>query len=74
MPDARLHDLRHEAGSALGDAGIPEHAIRAALGHARGSKGTAGYLHARERWLLEAAKAAAARLEVLRDADPPGRA
>jgi integrase len=74
MPDVKIHDLRHEAGSALGDAGIPEHAIRAALGHAPGSKVTAGYLHARERWLLEAAKAAAARLEALRDAEPAGRA
>ena len=74
MPDLRLHDLRHEAGSALGDAGIPEHAIREALGHAPGSKITAGYLHAREQWLIEAAKAASARIEALRDAEPAGRA
>ena len=59
--DLHWHDLRHEALSRLGEAGVPAHDLKALAGHANLST-TQRYLNSQEVRMHQAVRAAKARL------------
>jgi integrase len=59
-----FHDLRHEAGSRMLEAGWPLHHVQAVLGHAE-AKTTSGYLNATLQHLLDSMSPAVTRCTTL---------
>ena len=74
LGDVHLHDLRHAAASLALNAGVPLAAVGVMLGHGVNSASmTARYGHLRDKQLVEASRAIADRLDLLK-AEPAGSA